>query len=72
VERSRQHLLVRKDELLKRLAAIRGDFSSGLASDSEEQAIQLQNLEVLQEIERLANEELVAIEEELSQLDDVS
>ena len=70
MERSKQQLLVRKDELLKRLAAIRGDLGSGLASDSEEQAVQLQNLEVLQEIERLANEELVAIEEELSELDE--
>ena len=70
MERSRQQLLVRKNELLKRLAAIRGDLGRGLASDSEEQAVQLQNLQVLQEIERLANEELVALEEELSQLDD--
>jgi len=69
VERSKEQLLVRKNELLKRLAAIRGDLGRGLASDSEEQAVQLQNLQVLQEIERLANEELVAIEEELSELD---
>lgn len=72
MERSKQQLLVRKNELLKRLAAIRGDLGSGLASDSEEQAVQLQNLQVLQEIERLANDELVAIEEELSQLDGVT
>lgn len=70
MERSKQQLLVRKNELLNRLAAIRGDLGRGLASDSEEQAVQLQNLQVLQEIERLANEELVALEEELSQLDD--
>lgn len=72
MKRSRQELLVRKNELLKRLAAIRGDLASGLASDSEEQALELQNFEVLQEIERLAHKELMAIEEELFQLDDDS
>jgi len=72
VERSKEQLLVRKNELLKRLAAIRKDLGGGLASDSEEQAVQLQNLQVLQEIERLASAELVAIEEELSQLDGVA
>jgi RNA polymerase-binding transcription factor DksA len=72
MKRSTQELLVRKNELLKRLAAIRGDLANGLASDSEEQALQLQNFEVLQEIERLANKELMAIEEELSQLDEDS
>jgi len=72
VEKSKQQLLARKNELLKRLAAIRGDLGRGLAPDSEEQAVQLQNLEVLQEIERLADEELAAIEEWLSQLDGVA
>jgi hypothetical protein len=72
MKRSRQELLVRKHELLKRHAAIRGDLASGLASDSEEQALELQNFEVLQEIERLAHKELMAIEEELFQLDDDS
>ena len=72
MERSKEQLLVRKNELLKRLAAIRKDLGGGLASDSEEQAVQLQNLQVLQEIERLASAELVAIEEELSQLDGVA
>lgn len=69
MERSKEQLLARKSELINRLAAIRKDLSGGLASDSEEQAVELQNFEVLQEIERLANQELVAVEEELSQLD---
>jgi len=61
-------LLTRKRELLDRLAAIRADISSGLDTDSEEQAIQLENFEVLQEIQRLAEEELKTIELKLAKL----
>ncbi|MEJ8567536.1 hypothetical protein [Elongatibacter sediminis] len=61
-----KQLLDRRDELLKRLKAIRADLAGGLAADSEEQAIQLENLEVLQEIQRLAEKELRSIEEELA------
>jgi hypothetical protein len=68
VKKSKQQLVVRRDELLQRLAAIRKDLGNGLAADSEEQAAQMQNFEVLQEIERLAGEELRAIEEELTLL----
>jgi hypothetical protein len=68
VKKTEQQLLVRRNELLQRLAAIRKDLSSGLDSDSEEQAAQMQNFEVLQEIERLAREELNLVEEELTRL----
>jgi hypothetical protein len=66
VEKSNEQLTIRKNELLERLAAIRNDLGRGLDSDSEEQALQLENLEVLQEIERLASEELKTIEQKLS------
>jgi hypothetical protein len=68
MEQTRDQLEQRKDELEKRLQAIRKDLGLGLAADSEEQAIQLENLEVLQEINRLAEEELAQINQSLSQL----
>jgi hypothetical protein len=52
----------RRDELTERLAAIKRDLGRGLERDLEEQAVQLENLEVLQEIERIASEELREIE----------
>ena len=67
MDRSRQQLLDRKQELVRRLDAIRTDLGRGLAADSQEQAIQLENLEVLQEIQRLASEELQSIDKELSE-----
>ena len=67
MDRSRQQLLDRKQELVRRLDAIRTDLGRGLAADSQEQAIQLENLEVLQEIQRLASEELRSIDKELSE-----
>ena len=56
----------RRDELTQRLAAIRRDLGRGLEPDLEEQAIQLENLEVLQEIERVASEELRDIDRKLA------
>jgi len=64
--RNQKELLTRKEELVQRLAAIRADLARGLAADSEEQALQLENLAVLQEIYRLADAELQAIERELA------
>jgi hypothetical protein len=48
--------------------AIRSDIGKGLSADSQEQAIQLENMEVLQEIHRLADEELKNIEKDLEVL----
>lgn len=64
--RTQEQLLARKKELVQRLQAIRIDLAKGLAADSEEQALQLQNMEVIQEIHRLADEELRAVEKELA------
>lgn len=62
METDRQELLDRREVLRKRLAAIRADLASGLNADSEEQAVQLENIEVLAEIRRLAEAELESVE----------
>jgi len=66
--RTYEQLIVRKQELMQRLNAIRNDLATGLAADSKEQALQLENMAVLQEIHRLADEELRAVERELTGL----
>lgn len=70
MSQSRDKLLQRKAELQDRLQAIRADLGRGLAADSKEQAIQLENMEVLQEINRLAEAELAKVEKELAALGD--
>ena len=62
-------LTQKRDELMTRLADIRRDLRGGLDADSEEQAIQLENLEVLQEIARVAEEELVQVNQQISALE---
>ena len=61
-------LEARRDELVSRLKAIHRDIGRGLEKDFEEQAIQLENLEVLQEIARLAEVELRELEIKLAGL----
>ena len=63
-----QSLETRRAELVKRLGAIRRDLARGLDRDTEEQAIQLENLEVLQEISRVAQQELLEVDRKLAQL----
>ncbi|MEE4175434.1 MAG: hypothetical protein V2I57_14375 [Xanthomonadales bacterium] len=58
----------RQLELEHRLHAIRSDYHRGLDQDSEEQAVQLENMEVLQEIGRLAERELEQIRDRLAEL----
>ena len=65
----KQTLLARRDELRKRLNAIEADYRQGLAADSEEQALQLENAEVLDGIARAAAEELAQVEQRLARLD---
>lgn len=67
---TRAELEKRRDELIKRLAAIRADFKRGLDADSEEQAQQLENRDVLLEIERVSEEELQKVQQQLIALDD--
>jgi len=63
-----QGLEQRRQELRKRLEAIHRDLGRGLEKDYEEQSIQLENLEVLQEIARVAKAELHEVELELAEL----
>ena len=64
----REQLLARQQELKDRLLAIQRDLGRGLDKDFEEQAVQLENMEVLQEIARVAEEELRSIAEKLADL----
>ena len=61
-------LQTKRRELLERLEAIERDYRQGLDQDAEEQAIQLENAEVLEGIARAARDELERIEKELAQL----
>ncbi len=65
-----EELTQKRDELTTRLADIRKDLRSGLDANSEEQAIQLENLEVLQEIARVAADELSQVNQEISALEE--
>lgn len=58
----------RRQELAARIDAIHRDLRGGLEKDYEEQSIQLENFEVLQEIARVAELELKAVELKLVQL----
>lgn len=62
---TREQLLARRAELRERLDAIRRDFARGLDPGLDEQAIQLENAEVLNELSRRTLEELRRIEDRL-------
>jgi RNA polymerase-binding transcription factor DksA len=66
MEKTREELMQSKDELLNRLEAIRKDLRGGLDADSKEQAVQLENMQVLQEIARVTEENLQEINKQLS------
>ena len=68
MDKTREELTQSRDEMLKRLEAIRADIGQGLDADSKEQAIQLENLDVLREISRITEEELRKINLQLSAL----
>ena len=61
-----QELEARREELRGRIEAIHRDLGRGLEKDYEEQSIQLENLEVLQEIARVAEQELREVEMKLA------
>lgn len=70
MKKTREELLQNRDELIQRLAAIRADLGKGLDADSKEQAIQLENIDVLNEISRITQEELDNINRQLAVLND--
>ena len=61
-------LLLKRDSLRERLESIEQDYKKGLSADSEEQAIQLENAEVLEGIAKATAEELSQVEDRLSKL----
>lgn len=67
-----ERLKQRRAELKARLEAIQRDLGSGLGRDFEEQAILLENLEVLEEIARVAEAELREVELKLARMKSVN
>lgn len=68
ISTERAELLLQREALRERLEAINAEYRKGLSADSEEQAIQLENAEVLEGIARAAAEELERIEQRLAKL----
>lgn len=66
---TREQLLAKRAELQERLEAIKRDYASGLDRDLDEQAIQLENADVLAELGRKAAEQLQEIEKKLRSLE---
>ena len=69
MEETRENLLEKKRELEERLDRIKKDFASGLDADFEEQAAQLENRDVLLEIQRVSEEELLNVRKKLAEYD---
>ena len=65
----KQTLLRRRRELRERLDAINRDYRQGLDPDFEEQAVQLENAEVLAGIARATAAELDQVERQLAELE---
>lgn len=62
----REALLKKKQALEERLEKIKRDIGNKLSADSEEQALELENREVILEISRVTEAELAAVIEELN------
>ena len=69
VSREITELRLQRDSLRERLEAIQQDYKKGLSADSDDQAIELENAEVLEGIAKAAAEELSQIEERLLKLE---
>jgi RNA polymerase-binding transcription factor DksA len=67
--KDKQALLEKKQELQERLDRIKADLRGGLDADSEEQAVQLENHDVLLEIARVTEEELQKVKTALAGID---
>ena len=64
---SQTELILKKLELEERLNRIRKDLTTGLSADFEEQAVELENRDVLLEIARVTEEELGTLTKKLQQ-----
>lgn len=58
-----------KRNLESKIRALENDLKSGLDPDSEEQAVQLENYEVLLELIRTSESELIKINKKLNKLE---
>lgn len=67
-ESEKEQLIEKRNELRTRLESIEKDYRQGLDADSEEQAVQLENAEVLEAIAKSTSEELQRIEDRLAKL----
>ncbi len=65
---TKEELLQKQQELINRITAIKKDFERGLDPDLEEQALQLENYEVLQRLLEQAETELSKIEDQLRKM----
>lgn len=61
-------LVQERDKLRAKLAAIEEDYRKGLAPDSEDRAIELENADVLEGIAKALADELDMIEDQLARL----
>jgi hypothetical protein len=66
MKKTREELIQSRDELMKRLEAIGKDLRGGLDADSKEQAIQLENMQVLEEIARVTQENLQQLNKQIA------
>jgi|GEM_PF-1893639 len=66
-ENDRAEWIAKRDKLRARLEKIKTDFSTRLDTDSTERAVELENVEVLNEIQRVTEEELAKVEYLLSE-----
>jgi RNA polymerase-binding transcription factor DksA len=66
----REALLNKKKELEERLEKIKRDIGHKLSADSEEQATELENRDVIIEIARVTEEELAAVNVKLNGTND--
>ena len=65
----KEALLTKKKELEERLDKIKRDIGQKLSADSEEQATELENRDVILEIARVTEEQLAAVNAELNGTD---
>ena len=68
---TKDELLKKQQELIERITAIKKDFERGLDRDLEEQALQLENYEVLQRLLEQAAAELEKVEIQLTKMSGV-
>lgn len=68
IKPTKNDLIEKQNELTERISKIKADLKRGLDPDMEEQAIQLENYEVLYELLQNAESELVDINRQLARI----